>query len=103
VWVQIVLVVPEEHLGQLVNELKKGLDDPALRLASAILVETLAASRQIENHLDSLLQTLVSLMSEDNPEVLKACWTAMKTVAAAVPKEMHLSYLRYVDQSEFTA
>lgn len=93
---QVVLVFPEEHLQTLVNELKKGLEEMSMRFCAALLISTLASSRSIGDHVESLFQALVPLMSEDDPVILKECWNALKAVAGTVAKELRPTYVRYV-------
>lgn len=88
------LVIPEDQLASLVGELKKGLEESGARSCAARVISTLAASRPIGDHVESLLQALVGLMSEDDPEVLQTCWTALQSVASTVPKEMRPTYIR---------
>ena len=96
VWMQVMRVYPEDHLQSLVAELKKGLEDSSLRLCASILIATLADSRPITDYVESLLQSLVSLMSEEDPDILMECWKAMKSVASTVAKEMRPTFVRFV-------
>lgn len=41
-----------------------------------------------------LLQTLVPLLTEDDADVLGACWEALGAVTASIPKEMQPSFVR---------
>ena len=93
---QVMRVYPEDHLQSLVAELKKGLEDSSLRLCASILIAALADARPITDYVESLLQSLVSLMSEEDPVVLTECWKAMRSVAGTVAKEMRPTFVRFV-------
>ena len=41
-----------------------------------------------------LLQALVPLLAEDEPDTLLACWEALGAVTASIPKEMQPSFVR---------
>ena len=49
------------------------------------------------------VQSLVSLMAEEDAETLKACWEALGAVGASVPKEVQPSYVRCVKDAVGTA
>ena len=93
-------MLPEEHLQLLVGELKKGLDDTSMRLCSAMLISTLAKNRPIADYVESLLQALVTLMSEDDPAILQECWNALQSVASTVPKEMGPTFVRSLPRGD---
>lgn len=81
-------------MQNLVSELRKGLDDTSMKFCAAMLIGHIASGRNITDHVESLLQSLVSMMSEDDPVVLQECWKAMKVVAATVPKELRPTFIR---------
>jgi hypothetical protein len=41
-----------------------------------------------------LLQVLVPLLTEEEPDTLQSCWEALGAVAASIPKEMQPSFVR---------
>ena len=49
------------------------------------------------------MQSLVSLMAEEDAETLKACWEALGAVGASVPKEVQPSFVRCVKDAVSTA
>ena len=40
------------------------------------------------------MQTLVPLLTEEDPDTLVACWEALGAVTASIPKEMQPSFVR---------
>lgn len=49
------------------------------------------------------MQSLASLMAEEDPETLMACWTALGAVTATIPKEVAPSHVRCVKEAIATA
>ena len=49
------------------------------------------------------LQALVSLMMEEEPATLLACWSALGAVVAGIPKEVQPSYVRCMRDAVQTA
>ncbi|DBB12167.1 TPA: hypothetical protein ACH3X3_006274 [Trebouxia sp. C0006] len=98
--------VGEDALYLLFAELEKGLEDPVRRPAAAAVLTHFCATSKLDyqEHVPSLLTSLVVLMAEDsNQEVLVTCWQALAAVAGSIPKEMMPSYVRTLKEAVSTA
>lgn len=88
--------IQEDGLHFYMQELHKGLDEPARRrgAAAAIVAFCKVTKLDYQENVATLMTSLVPLLTEDDPDTLKSIWDALVAVAGSIPKEVAPSFVR---------
>ncbi|KAI3427088.1 hypothetical protein D9Q98_007027 [Chlorella vulgaris] len=101
----VALSVQEDGLYLLMQELQRGLEEPARRRGAATVLTLLCRSSRLDfqEHVAALITALVPLLTVEDPDTLAACWEALGAVTGSVPKEMQPSFVRCLKDAVVSA
>ncbi|PRW50843.1 Translational activator GCN1 isoform A [Chlorella sorokiniana] len=101
----VALSVQEDGLYLLMQELQRGLEEPARRRGAATVTALFCRTSKLDfqEHVPALITALVPLLAEDEADTLLACWEALGAVTASIPKEMQPSFVRCLKDAVATA
>ncbi|KAL4444093.1 hypothetical protein ABPG75_011830 [Micractinium tetrahymenae] len=101
----VALSVQEDGLYLLMQELQRGLEEPARRRGAATVVTLFCKSSKLDfqEHVPALIGALVPQLTEEEQDTLVACWEALGAVTASIPKEMQPSFVRCLKDAVATA
>lgn len=97
--------IQDDGLHVFMAEIHKGLDDPTKRRGAAAAVAAFCKETRLDyqEHVPSLLSSLVPLLTDDDSDTLQSIWNALAAVTASIPKEVAPSYVRTLKDAVSTA
>lgn len=97
--------VDEDAVHLLVHEATRALDDSTMRPGAARCIASLcqAPGRDLLEEAPRLIQSVVGLMSDENPVTLQACLDAANAITASIPRELQPSYVRSMREAVLSA
>lgn len=89
--------VEEDGLHLLISQINRGFDTPETTYGACVALQMFCknTSLDFQEHIGSLLATLVPLLADDSSERnLKGAWEALSSLTSKIPKEMAPSFVR---------
>lgn len=97
----MVKAIDEDGLHILMSVLLTAMDEENRRRGACAAIVSFCKSTKLDyqEHVSSLITSLVPILAEQNPRDIDGGWTALSSVTAAIPKDMAPSFVKTVRSS----